>query len=66
MATEEEAKQLARSTLATKSVRFYGVPVNITEDRLAAFFVRYGKVYDVSETISKTGIATRVFLIPTC
>lgn len=59
-ATEEDAKKLARSTLATKSVHLteymgtrrrkvtlHGVPVDISGDRLGAFFAQYGDLEKV-------------------
>lgn len=74
MATAEEAKKLAGSTLATKSVRLqteylvtrtkitvHGIPINISGDRLGAFFAQYGDI-EVSTSVSKAGIATRDFI----
>lgn len=71
LATEQEAKQLAGSSLTMKTLRLqieymstrrtivmlHGVTVDITEDRMGAFFAEYEKVDEVSKVISKTGIS---------
>lgn len=63
---------LAGSILTSKTLRFqteymgtrntkvtvHGVPVDITVDRIGAFFAQYGKVEEVSGVISKANIAT--------
>lgn len=36
----------------------HGVSVDITEDRMEAFFAQYGKVEEVTGVIIKAGIAT--------
>lgn len=81
LTTEQEAKELVGSILTTKTlqteyigirrtkVTVHGVSVNITEDRMEAFYAQYGKVEEVSGVISKAGIATgdivlQVTLIP--
>lgn len=70
LATEEEAKQLAGIIIMAKAVRLQteymatqkitvtvnGVPADITEDWLRAFFAKYGQVRDVSPIINKVGI----------
>lgn len=38
-------------------VTVHGVPVDITEDRMEAFFAQFGKAEEVSGVISKAGIA---------
>lgn len=66
----EEAKRLARSVLTTKTVRLqteymgtrctkitlHGFSMDITEERLGAFFSQFGQVAAVA---GETGIATR-------
>lgn len=66
LATEQAAKQLAGSIFATNSVRLqreymgarktkvtvHGVSVDISEDRMGAFFARYDQVEDVAVTVS--------------
>lgn len=66
MKSKQEAKDLAGSVLTSKTLRLqtvymgtrrtnvtvHGVPIDISEDRLGAFFALYGKVEKV------TGIAT--------
>lgn len=41
----------------------HGVPIDISEDRLGAFFAQYGKVEWVAGIVSKAGIATGDVLI---
>lgn len=41
-----------------RTVTVHGVPIDISEDRLGAFFAHYGKVEKVTGVISKAGIAT--------
>lgn len=40
-----------------------GMPVDITEERMRAFFVWYGQVEDVSAIISKAGITSGEFVL---
>lgn len=72
LATKQETKQLAGSILTSKTPQFqteymgtrktkvtvHGVPVDITVDRMGAFFAQYGKVKEVPGVISKVDIAT--------
>lgn len=43
-------------------ITVHGVPVDISGDRLGAFFAQYGLVEEVIKTISKAGIATEDFV----
>lgn len=68
----EKGEEVGGCTLAMKSVRLqakylgtrrtkitiHGVPVDISGDRLGAFFVQYGGVEQVSASVSKVGLAT--------
>lgn len=72
LGTEQEAKQLAGSVLSTASIRLqteymgtrrtkiivHGVPVDICEDRMEAFFAKFGQIEEVNTPTSKAGIAT--------
>lgn len=72
LASEQEAKQLAESIQMVKSVRLqteykgtrktritvHCVPVDISEDRMEAFFAKYRQVNEIIAVISKSGIAT--------
>lgn len=72
LSSEQEANQLTGNVLLASSLRFqteyigtrrtnitvYGVPVDITEGGIGAFFAKYGPVDDVSVVKSKSGIAT--------
>lgn len=72
LASEEQAKTLAGSVLFTKSIRLqteymgtcrtrvtiHGVPVDITTNRMGAFFTKYGEVNEVKALSSKSGIET--------
>lgn len=76
-ATEQEAKQLARSILKSKAVRLqteymgtrkskitiHRVPIDISKDRMGAFFSKYGQVDDVSTVISKSSIVIGDFVL---
>lgn len=76
LASEEEIKELARSLLISKSVRIqteymgtlrtrmtvYAVPVDITENRLGAYFSNFGLVEAVSPIMSKACITTGDFV----
>lgn len=62
IATEEEAKKLTGSVLTSKTeymgtrrtnVTMHGVPIDITEDRLGAFFAQYGRVEKVAAVIRR-------------
>lgn len=70
-------KKLAESTLATKSIclqteylrtrrteiNIHVVPVDISGDRLGAYFAQFSKVENVSTLVSKAGIATKDFVL---
>lgn len=43
-------------------VTVHGVPADITEDRMRAYFARYEQVEGVSTNISNAGIAIRDFV----
>lgn len=59
--TEQQAKSLAGSILSTKNLRLqteymgtcrtkvtiHGVPIDISDDRIEAFFVKFGEVNEV-------------------
>lgn len=70
MASEEEARKLAGTVLTSKilwlqteymgtrrtNVTVHGVPIDISEDHLGAFFAQYGKIEKVATVMSKAGI----------
>lgn len=58
----QDCPALVMGTRKTK-VRVYGIPVDITEDRMGTFFSQYEQVEEVSAVISKAGIATRDFVL---
>lgn len=39
-------------------ITVHGVPVDISEDRMGAFFSKFGKVEEVKALLGKPGIAT--------
>lgn len=65
LATEHEAKQLARSVLSTTAIRLqmgtrrakisdHAVPVDICQDRMGAFISKYGPVDELCAMISNS------------
>lgn len=78
LASEEEAKSLAGSVLATKAVRLqteykgnrrtrvilHGVPMYISGDHLGAFMVKYGRIEEASAIKSRADIASSDFASP--
>lgn len=72
LGTEQEAKQLARSVLSDTSIRLqtkymgtrgtkltvHGVPADICEEPMGAFFLNFGRVDEVNVPINKFGITT--------
>lgn len=77
LSSKQEAKQLAGSILSTYSLQLqteymrtrntnitiHGVPVDISENRIGAFFAKFSQVDKVSAVRSKSGIATRDIIL---
>lgn len=56
--TEQQAKELAGNVLNAKNLRLQTEYMGTCEDRMGAFFSKYGQVNKVKVLISKSGIAT--------
>lgn len=70
--TEQDAKQIAGNILTTKNLRLqteymdtrrtritvHGVPVDVSTDRMGAYFSKFGSVEEVKAITGKSGIAT--------